>query len=110
MADCGGCGSTWDSKQPAPVGSFPPNKFGLYDMVGNIWEWAEDCRHPSYTNAPKDGSPWIQASSCVDRIVRGGGTYAATPNYLLSAHRLTNDSGSQFPGIGIRVGRTLVAH
>jgi formylglycine-generating enzyme required for sulfatase activity len=112
MADCDGCGSKWDFKQPAPVGSFPPNKFGLYDMVGNIWEWTQDCWHPNYANAPKDGSPWIQAngSSCVNRILRGGGTFAAAPNYLLSAHRLTNDSGSRLAGIGIRVGRTLVAH
>ena len=40
----------------APVGSYLPNQFGLYDMVGNIWEWVEDCYAPGYAGAPKDGS------------------------------------------------------
>ena len=43
MANCDGCGSQWDNKQTAPVGSFAANGFGLYDMVGNVWEWTEDC-------------------------------------------------------------------
>jgi len=47
-SNCRGCGSQWDGKQTAPVGSFAPNRFGLYDMVGNIWEWVEDCYHSSY--------------------------------------------------------------
>src|SRR5262245_26537709 len=55
-ANCGGCGSNWDNKQTAPVGSFKPNAFGLYDMAGNVWEWVEDVWHNNYEGAPTDGS------------------------------------------------------
>jgi formylglycine-generating enzyme required for sulfatase activity len=43
LANCRGCGSRWDGKQPAPVGSFKPNPFGLYDTAGNVAERVQDC-------------------------------------------------------------------
>src|SRR5262245_3850139 len=51
-ANCGGCGSQWDSKETAPVGSFAANAFGLHDMHGNLWEWVEDCFHEDYNGGP----------------------------------------------------------
>jgi formylglycine-generating enzyme required for sulfatase activity len=48
IANCDGCGSEWDNKQTAPVGSFKPNPFGLYDTAGNVDEWVQDCWHENY--------------------------------------------------------------
>ncbi len=45
--------------QTTPVGNFPANYFGLYDMHGNVWEWCLDTWHDNYKQAPSDGSPWI---------------------------------------------------
>jgi formylglycine-generating enzyme required for sulfatase activity len=56
--NCNGCGSELGGKQTAPVGSFAPNAFGLYDMFGNVWDWVEDCYHNNYQGAPTDGSAW----------------------------------------------------
>ena len=51
-----------------------PNEFGLYDMVGNVFDWIEDCGHTNYNGAPTDGSAWLDANDgdCTDHIVRGG--------------------------------------
>ncbi len=54
-----------------PVGSFPPNAFGLFDMLGNVWECCEDVWHPNYEKAPKDGSSWVDSQSS-HRVMRGG--------------------------------------
>jgi len=56
----------------SPVGSFPANPFGLYDMAGNVWQMTQDCRHGSYEGAPTDGSAWLDGP-CDSRTVRGGG-------------------------------------
>jgi formylglycine-generating enzyme required for sulfatase activity len=55
----------------SPVGSFPPNAFGFFDLLGNVWELTEDCRHPTYEGAPGDGTAWVDGS-CDSRIARGG--------------------------------------
>jgi formylglycine-generating enzyme required for sulfatase activity len=109
MANCDGCGSKWDY-QTAPVGSFPPNKFGLYDMVGNVAEWTEDCVHDNYNGAPTDGSAWLAANGgdCNNRILRAG-SFIEAPVDLRSALRGGAITGSRAVAIGFRVGRTLVA-
>jgi formylglycine-generating enzyme required for sulfatase activity len=105
-ANCGGCGSQWDNKGTAPVGSFKPNAFGLYDMAGNVWEWTEDCYRDSYIGAPANGSPWT-SGDCSRRVARGGSWYGF-PRYLRSALRLGLTAGYRYDLIGFRVGRTLL--
>jgi formylglycine-generating enzyme required for sulfatase activity len=61
---------------PGPVGSYAANAFGLFDMMGSIWEWVEDCSHASYAGAPQDGSAWTTDGDCNLRILRGGSSGA----------------------------------
>jgi formylglycine-generating enzyme required for sulfatase activity len=106
-ANCNGCGSKWSGKQPAPVGSFPPNAFGLHDMTGNVWQWVQDCYAASYNGVPTDGSGWIDAD-CRSRVVRGGSWVGlASSARPRSAYRDWRPPDSPSYGIGIRVGRTL---
>jgi len=101
QANCNGCGSQWDDKKTAPVGSFAANKFGLHDMHGNVWEWVQDNWHENYQDAPTDGSVW-QEDDGGRRVLRGGSWYD-TPNYLRSAYRSHNTPGVRFNSVGFRV-------
>ena len=84
-ANCDRCGSAWDNRQTAPVGSFAANAFGLHDLHGNVWEWTQDCYQDSYAGAPRNGSA-RQRANCPTRVVRGGG-WSDRPRYLRSAIR-----------------------
>ncbi len=72
-----------------PVGAFPPNAFGLYDMHGNVWEWCQDAWHGDYNGAPTDGSAW-EAVGNMARVVRGG-SWDGTPGGARSAARSFNN-------------------
>ena len=109
-ANCNGCGSRWDARQTAPVGSFSANAFGLYDVHGNVWERVQDCWNDSYVGAQSDGSAW-EAGDCASRGIRGGG-WQALPRYNRAANR-----GRAWPPsnralgerTGFRVARSLAA-
>jgi formylglycine-generating enzyme required for sulfatase activity len=104
-ANCESCGSQWDKQQTAPVGSFSPNQFGLYDMAGNVDQWVEDCFNDSYDNAPADGSAWT-SGDCKNRIVRGGDFYSE-PVAIRSASRGRLPANAQWQFLGFRVARPL---
>ncbi len=105
-AACIGCGSKWDDLQPAPVGSFKPNQFGLYDMAGNLWQWTQDCYHDNYDGAPTDGSAWATPPACKYRVTRGG-SWCDTPSLFRSAARTRITTVNRYDFLGFRVARTL---
>jgi formylglycine-generating enzyme required for sulfatase activity len=104
-ANCDGCGSQWDKKQTAPVGSFKPNAWGLYDMHGNVFEWVEDPSH-DYRDAPTDGSPWEKDGEASQRVVRGG-SWFDNPQLLRSAYRYGLTTYYRNGSLGFRLARTL---
>ena len=104
-ANCDGCGSRWDNDRTAPVGSFAPNAFGLYDMHGNVQEWVEDCWNGSYTGAPTDGAAWLRGD-CGRRVLRGG-AWNNYPWLLRAALRLWFAPDLRSNYVGFRVARTL---
>ena len=105
-AVCYDCGSEWDDKQTAPVGSFNANTFELHDTAGNVWEWVQDCWHDDYNNAPVDGSAWLEADGgdCNHRVVRGG-SWNGFSLYLQSAIRFRFKSDGAFNYVGFRIAR-----
>ncbi len=104
-ANCDGCGSQWDGKQTAPVGSFAANGWGLYDMHGNVREWVEDCYHGSYAGAPTDGSARESTEGCW-RVFRGG-SWDLEPRNLRSAYRSRGTTDVRYYSIGFRVARSF---
>jgi formylglycine-generating enzyme len=89
----------------SPVGSFHANNFGLYDMLGNVWEWVEDCFNQNYIGAPSDGLPWIHGD-CRSRVLRGAG-WAYAPRNLRAARRGKDQASKRSGGIGFRVLKEL---
>ena len=90
----------------APVGSFPPNAYGFYDMVGNIWEWVEDCFIVGYEGAPTDGSVRYDENNCDRLIVRGGGWYARNW-FMRPAGRSREHPDYRSTTLGLRVVREI---
>ena len=91
--------------QTSPVGTYEANGFGLHDVLGNVWEWTEDCWNESYEGAPSDGSAW-ESGNCDRRVLRGG-SWNSKPRILRSANRNWVATGSRNDSDGFRVARTL---
>ncbi|MEC5404174.1 SUMF1/EgtB/PvdO family nonheme iron enzyme [Paraburkholderia sp. MPAMCS5] len=104
-ANCKDCGDPWHKEGPEPVGSFPPNPYGLYDMNGGVWEWTADCWHNSYQSAPADGRAW-DSPGCDMRVIRGG-SWREGGTYMLSATRFKYSAGVRQSQDGFRVVKDL---
>lgn len=104
-AHCFDCQSGLHPRQPAKVGFFDANPFGLYDTAGNVAEWVRDCWHPDYLGAPSDGSVW-EGGDCTQRVVRGG-SFSNASSALRSAARDKLPGNKGYDNVGIRLARDL---
>ena len=89
----------------SPVGRFQANNFGLYDTIGNVWEWTEDCWNDNYNGAPTTGDK-NATRNCIGRVVRGG-SWNSISKYFRSTYRNKSNTDRREYNIGFRIAKTL---
>jgi formylglycine-generating enzyme required for sulfatase activity len=91
--------------QTAPVGSFKANSFGLNDMLGNVFQWTEDCWNADYKGAPVDGAARADGD-CAERELRGG-SWFSTPAFVRANYRNHFGVDYRTSSVGIRLARDI---
>lgn len=89
----------------SPVGAFRANDFGVFDVLGNVWEWVEDCWNPGYAGTPTDDRT-MTCGDCARRVLRGG-AWNTRPESVRFAYRGFAPTGRRAANIGFRVARDL---
>ena len=89
----------------APAGSFGADALGLHDVLGNVWEWLEDCYSGSYDGAPDDGS--ARTNDCVGKRSLRGGSYGDAADLLRPRYRLRGPEDGRYATLGFRIARNL---
>lgn len=102
MANCKTCSSRGEATQTVPTRTFPANKFGFHDMLGNVWEWVEDCWVDNYVNASEDQSPRKVTGKCSNYTIRGGG-WNSPERQISTTSRLGVSADTKSNYIGFRL-------
>jgi formylglycine-generating enzyme len=93
--------------QTSPVGSFKANAFGLNDMLGNVFQWTDDCWNEDYKGAPIDGTARMDGN-CAERELRGG-SWFSSPNYVRANYRNHFAVDYRTSTVGIRLARDIAS-
>ncbi len=105
-ARCADCGPKYDDDGPVVVDKFGPNTFGLFNIIGNVWQWTEDCESKDYSGHPVDGSPLVGEPTC-SRVVRGGSFNNNLSQLQPRIARGLNMEEDRRSDVGFRVAREL---
>ncbi len=92
-------------RKTVPVGTFKANPFGVHDILGNVFEWTQDCWNPSHKGGPNNGEPRTDGD-CKFRIMKGG-SWVNHAYQIRAAKRTRYTTDYRYDDYGFRIARTL---